>query len=85
MLHGMKNFVNAVATRLIQNDQRNETQEGIMDGLYTALQNLAAATDKHSQGNQQMKQKYIATQQQMERMGRAAQVEFGKSINSVAR
>ena len=52
MIQRMQNLANAVATRLIQNEQRNQTQEGIMDGLYIELQNSTVTIDKNSQGIQ---------------------------------
>ena len=47
MLQGMQNLENAVATRLIQNNQRNETQERIMEGLYAEFQNLTVKIEKN--------------------------------------
>ena len=48
------------------------------------MQNLAMGIEKNAQGDQQMNQKFVAIQQ-MEWMGKAAQVGFCKTINSVSR
>ena len=45
-LQRMRNLANAVDTRLIQNDQRNDTQEGVTDGLYASLRNLTVEMEK---------------------------------------
>ena len=64
---------------------QHETQDGIMEWLYSALQTLAVKIGKNSHDDRQMNQKFITTQLQMEGMSRVARVEFGKSINSVVR
>ena len=53
-------------------------------GFFTALRNFTVEIEKNTHDNQQMNRKFVAIQQQMEGMGKEAQVEFGKSINSVA-
>ena len=39
--HGMQNLANAVDTRLIQNDIRNTTKEGVANGLFAEMGNSA--------------------------------------------
>ena len=38
---GAQQFARAFDSNLIQNDQRNETQEGMIKDLYTAAQTMA--------------------------------------------
>ena len=38
MFHGVRNLAHNVDNRLIQNDQRNTTQEGVMSGLFAEMQ-----------------------------------------------
>ena len=40
LAQGMQQLANDVATRLVQNDQRNNTQEGMIMDICTALQNV---------------------------------------------
>ena len=46
MSQGLRNLANTVDTRLIQNDQRNETQEGATEGLFAALRNLTVKIER---------------------------------------
>ena len=39
IVHGVQQFALSVDTKLVQNDQRNNTQEGTTKGLFTAMQN----------------------------------------------
>ena len=80
----MQNLANAVDTRLIQNDQRNTTQEGVGNVLFAAMRNLATKMEKNYQGNQHINRKVTSVEKQMEGIGNAALEDFNKSINSVA-
>ena len=81
----MNNFPSAEDNRLVQNAQRNITQEGVMQELYTALRNSTAKIEADSHDNQQIDQRFIDMQQSMGRMGDEAKEEFGKSTDSVSR
>ena len=56
-----------------------------MQRLYAALRNFTVGISKNRQGNQQMDQKFTASQQQMEGVDKVSRVEFAQSINSVVR
>ena len=61
------NLASAVDTRLVQNDQRNHAQEGLLGELCATLGNLNTKLDSNIQETQQMNRKYIAAQQRMEK------------------
>ena len=62
MYQGMRNLANDVYTRLIRNDQRNATKEGVANGLFSPMGNLAVKMKKNYQGNQQINQKVTAAE-----------------------
>ena len=84
MAQGINNLVSAVDTRLVQKDQRNNLQEGLLGELCATLTSLNAKLDKKTQDTQQMHQKFIVTKQRMQEMGNASNDEFGRSIDSSA-
>ena len=83
MAQGITNLDSAVDTRLVQNDRRNNLQEGFLGELCTAMTNIASNLEKNTQDTQQMNQRSKDMQQRMEEMSNASNGEFGKSIASV--
>ena len=74
----------ALDTRLVQNEQRNHAQEGLLGKLCATLGNLNTKLDNNIQETQQMNRKYIAAKQRMEEMSQEVKVEVGESIDSAA-
>ena len=51
LAQGMQQFAHAVDTKLVQNDQRNDTQEGMFNELCTSMQNFGEQIGKNHQEN----------------------------------
>ena len=65
MAQCLGNIGSDVDTSLIQNDQRNNVQEGLFGGLCATLTILNAKLDKNTQDTEQMVRKFVATHQRM--------------------
>ena len=65
MVQGMQQLGTAADSKLIQNDQRNATQEGVITGLFAAtrkITNQMEKAGKNYQGNQLTNQKVTAAE-----------------------
>ena len=80
MVQGITNLASAVDTRLVQNYQRNNLQEGLLGELCTALTNITANLEKNTPGTRQTTQRFIDMKQRMEEMSNEAQGEFGEVL-----
>ena len=77
---GMHQLENDVDNRLIQNDQRDATKEGTIDGLFTVLQNLGGEMGKNHQENIQTSQKVAMAEKQLGGIGKAIEVELSTGM-----
>ena len=65
IVQGVQQFAHAVDNKLTQNDQRNETQSGMINELYTAVQNSAGEIGKNQKGNVLIHQKCTSVERKM--------------------
>ena len=66
LVQGVHQLANAVDRKLIQNDQRSATQEGMIKELYTAMQELMGPIGKNRKENIQIHQKSTSVEQKPE-------------------
>ena len=76
----MQQLANDVDTKLVQNDQRNDTQEGMIKDIRTSLRNLGAQIGQHRQENLVMYQKVTKVEQQMKGIGKVIEGEVRKVL-----
>ena len=77
-VQGIGNHASAVDTRLVKNAQRNNAREAFLGQLCATMANLNTKLDNNIQETQQMKHKYIATQQRMGEMSKGRRLRVGK-------
>ena len=63
LVQGVQQFAHAVDNKLIQNDQRNDTQAGAIKELYTTVQNLVGEIGKNQKDNILTHQKFTSVEQ----------------------
>ena len=80
LAQGMQQLANAVDTKLVQNDQRNNNQEGMIRDMCTALRNLGVQIGRNHQENLVMYQNVTKVEQQMECIGNAIKGEVRKVL-----
>ena len=80
----MQQLPTAVGTKLIQNDQRNNAQEGTIRELRTAMQKLETQIGNDLKENALTCQKVTEVEKQMACMGKVIEGELSKSCSSVA-
>ena len=80
----MQQRASDVDNKLIRNDQRNATQEGVITGLFPAMRKLTNQMEKDYQDKRLMSRKVTEVGKQMEGIGRVAREEFNKSMSSAA-
>ena len=85
LAQGMPQFALAVETKLVQNGQRNDTQEGTIKELFASSRNLGARLGQNHQGNVLMYQKVAKAERQMDGIGKVIGGEVIKSFTPNAR
>ena len=65
LVQGVQQLAHAVDSKLIQNDQRSETQEEMIKGICTAMRELLGEIGKNRQENIQIQKKFTSVVQKL--------------------
>ena len=89
IVQGVQQFAHAVDNKLAQNDQSNDTQEGIIKELFTPMRNsvcvcVGGVDREESSRKHSYASKVTTVEQKLEGIGNAIEGEVSKGISSVA-